>query len=101
MTDRTNKPTPSKSDELSEDPLQFPVELTVKAMGLASPDFEQLVGDLVNVHLDADTPAQVSTLESSKGKYVSVRVKFVAQDRPQLEAIYRDLHANDRVLFTL
>lgn len=70
-------------------------------MGLASSDFEQLVSDIVNTHLDDATPAEVSTLQSSKGKYVSIRVRFVAQNRPQLESIYRDLHANDRVLYTL
>ena len=91
----------SSATEQAEDPIDFPSELTVKAMGLSSPDFEALVGEIVNSHLDSATPAQVSTLESSKGKYISVRARFVAQSRPQLEAIYRDLHANERVLFTL
>jgi len=87
--------------EETVDPIQFPAELTVKAMGLASDQFEQLIADIVNAHLSDEQSAEVTTLESSKGKYVSVRARFVAEDRPQLEAIYRDLHANDLVLFTL
>ena len=81
--------------------LEFPATLDVKAMGLAEPDFESLVRELVLPHVPDAARDAVSTRPSSGGKYVSVRVHFTATSREQLETIYRALHAEPRVLFTL
>lgn len=81
--------------------IEFPADIAVKAMGHAAADFEQLVNDLVTPHLNDGQSATLTTLDSSKGKYSSVSVRFKAQSQQQLEAIYQDLHACDRVLFTL
>lgn len=81
--------------------IEFPADIAVKAMGLAAADFEQFVHDLVAPHLNDDQTVTLTTLDSSKGKYSSVSVRFVAANQQQLEAIYHDLHAADRVLFTL
>jgi putative lipoic acid-binding regulatory protein len=43
----------------------------------------------------------VSTRPSANGKYVSVTVNVYAQSRAQLEAAYRALRADARVLMTL
>lgn len=85
----------------SESLINFPAELSVKAMGKATPDFQNLVESLVRPHLTPDAAVTVTTVPSSKGKYISVSVKFCASSQSQLEAIYRDLHANDRILFTM
>jgi len=85
----------------SESLIEFPSELSIKAMGLATADFQSLVESLVISHLVPQTDVEVTTLPSSKGKYVSVRVKFVATSRAQLESIYKDLHASEQVLFTM
>jgi len=81
--------------------LEFPVEIAVKAMGRAADDFESLVHDLVSTHLQENQSASVTTLDSSKGNYVSVSVRFTANSREQLNAIYQDLHDCERVLYTL
>ena len=81
--------------------IDFPATIDVKAMGLAAPDFESLVGELVLPHVPAPGPESITRRESSGGKYVSVRVKFVATSKHQLEAIYGALRAEPRVLFTL
>lgn len=82
--------------------LRFPVELEVKAMGLNESDFEPLVRELVLPHvLSSASPVAVDTRASGGGKYVSVRVRFTATSRGQLETIYRTLRAEPRVLFTL
>ena len=79
--------------------IDFPATLTVKAMGLASDGFADTVMAIVGQHLDS--PAQVSTLPSSGGKYVSVRVTFEATDAEQLRKIYQGLHDSPLVLYTL
>ena len=81
--------------------LVFPAALDVKAMGLNEPGFEPLVRDLVLPHVPESAPHTVSTRASRGGKYVSVRVRFTATSKAQLETIYRALHAEPRVLFTL
>jgi len=85
----------------SESLINFPSELSIKAMGLATDEFSSLVASLVRPHLDVNANMEVTEIPSSKGKYVSTRVKFVATSQAQLEAIYADLHACDKVLFTM
>ncbi|MBX2823617.1 MAG: DUF493 domain-containing protein [Gammaproteobacteria bacterium] len=70
-------------------------------MGRASDDFESLVHKLVSAHLNEGQSATVSTQESSKGNYTSVSVRFTAENREQLNAIYQDLHDCELVLYTL
>ena len=81
--------------------IEFPVTLDVKAMGLNEPDFEPLVLDLVLPYVPEAALETVTTRSSSGGKYISVRVRFTAISKNQLEVIYRGLRAEPRVLFTL
>ena len=81
--------------------IDFPATLDVKAMGLNEPDFEPLVCELVLPHVPERTLEGVTTRTSRGGKYLSVRVRFTASGKNQLETIYRGLRAEPRVLFTL
>ena len=81
--------------------IEFPAPIEVKAMGLADEGFEALVRELVLPHIPPPGPDEVTRRESRGGKYLSVRVHFTATGKAQLEAIYRALRAEPRVLFTL
>jgi len=70
-------------------------------MGLNEPDFETLILDLVQPFIAPATPSKVVTNQSSKGKYISVRVHFTALNQAQIERIYVALRAEPRVKFTL
>lgn len=101
-SDKDNAPAnPAGGAQDVDSLIEFPAELAVKAMGLNRPGFRELVTQLVEFHLPDGTDVDVTTLESSQGKYVSVRVRFVAESREQLESIYGALRAEQRVLFTL
>jgi len=80
--------------------IEFPAELSVKAMGLNAPDFEELVRGIVEPLLK-HCEFKITTVASRQGKYLSVRIHFVAEDHPQLERVYVALRAHQRVLFTL
>lgn len=81
--------------------ITYPCEVPIKAMGLAGDDFAQLVVEIVRHHVpDIDTN-MIATRPSANGKYISVTVTILADSRVQLEAIYRDLKACERVLMTL
>jgi len=80
--------------------IEFPADIAVKAMGLDQNDFEQLITDLVTPHIQPQTPA-VSTLASKGGKYLSVSVRFTADNLEQLHAVYAAFKAEPRVLYVL
>ncbi len=80
--------------------IEFPSDIAVKAMGLHTDDFEQLISDLVAPHI-VDQQATVTTLPSKGGKYLSVSVRFTATSLEQLHAVYGALKDEARVLYTL
>lgn len=81
--------------------LEFPCELTIKAMGLAEPDFELMVVELVRVHCPDLGENAVSTRPSKEGKYQAVSVLVNAQSREQMDALYRELSSHPKVLMAL
>ena len=84
-----------------ESPLKFPCEFPIKAMGEARNDFDSLVVGIIRKHSPDLTEGAVRTRLSSGGKYVSVTVTVNARNRQQLDAIYMELTAHERVLVAL
>ncbi len=80
--------------------IEFPSDIAVKAMGLNTVDFEQLITDLVTPHI-ANQEFTVSTLPSKGDKYLSVSVRFTVTSLEQLHAVYAALKKEARVLYTL
>jgi putative lipoic acid-binding regulatory protein len=81
--------------------LEFPCEISIKAMGLACDEFELLVVELVRQHAPQLGENAVSSRLSSGGKYVSVSVRVQAQSREQMDAIYQALSDHQQVLMAL
>ena len=83
--------TPENNDDLWDFPCDFPL----KIMGMAQ---EQLLVDVLEViqkHAPGDYTPKVKP--SSKGKYHAITVNIIAQNKPQLDALYRELHALELV----
>lgn len=70
-------------------------------MGLAGADFDALVVGIVRRHAPGLTEGAVTLRASSGGKYVAVTVMVEATSREQLDAIYRDLSDDERVVWAL
>lgn len=87
--------------ENDESPLTFPCEFPIKAMGRAGDDFDALVVGIVRRHAQNIYENAVKTRLSNGGKYISVTVTIQAESRQQLDNIYMDLTANERVLMAL
>ncbi len=86
--------------------LEFPCEYHVKAMGrpdaaVSGDDFRALVIALVAAHVDHLDKDSVSSNPSSAGKYLAVTVRFQAESKVQLDAIYQSLTDEPRVLVAL
>ena len=80
---------------------EFPCLYKIKAMGLHEPNFDALVVEIVRRHHPDLKEGAVSHKPSRNGKYISVTVTIEAQSRQQLDAIYDDLTAHEKVLMRL
>ena len=86
-------------EDFSEESLmEFPCSFPIKAMGNAAEDFDSLVVELVRKHHSDVSEGAVKSRLSREGKYVSVTVTIEAQSREQLDNIYLELTAHERVL---
>lgn len=81
--------------------MTFPCRIRVRAMGLDENDFDALVVEIVRRHCPDIGEGAVTLKPSRNGKYVSVNVDIEAQSREQLEALYEELTAHERVLMRL
>ncbi|OGT91692.1 MAG: transcriptional regulator [Gammaproteobacteria bacterium RIFOXYA12_FULL_61_12] len=91
----------SQAGQVPQEILSFPCEIMIKAMGLAEDGFEMLVVQLVRVHVPNLGENDFTSRPSSGGKYLSVSVRVQAENRTQMDAIYRDLSAHHKVLMAL
>jgi uncharacterized protein len=80
---------------------QFPGTFELSAMGAADKDLETVLPTLL---LDAGIEVVDESVEwkhSSNGRYVSVRIRFLAADREQYERAHRVLRDHPEVKWTL
>jgi hypothetical protein len=81
--------------------IQFPCDFPIKAMGLATAEFDAVIVEIVRRHAPDIGEGAVTSRPSANGKYVSITVTVRAQSRAQLDAIYMDLTACKQVLWAL
>ncbi len=81
--------------------LEFPCEFSIKAMGVATPEFDALVAEIVRQHAPDLGEGAVRTRPSSGGKYLAVTVTINATSKEQLDAIYQALTDHELVLMSL
>ncbi len=81
--------------------LEFPCEFSIKAMGLATPEFDSIVVEIVRQHAPDLGEGAVRTRPSSGGKYLAVTVTINATSKKQLDCIYQALTDHELVLMSL
>jgi len=87
--------------EANDTLLKFPCEFPIKAMGRAEQEFDSLVVGLVRRHYPDLREGAVKTRLSNGGRYMAVTITITAQNREQLDNIYMELTADERVLMAL
>ena len=81
--------------------MNFPTRFPVKVMGANQDDFESLVVEIIRKHARlAEDEAVISRL-SRNGRFVSITVQIQAESQEQLDNLYRELTAHERVLMML
>ena len=87
--------------ESQDSPLTFPCDFPIKAVGAAEEGFAGHVASLVRRYAPGLSDDHITQRPSREGRYVSVTVTIRATSREQIEAIYHDLRADERVLAAL
>lgn len=81
--------------------LEFPCDFSIKVMGLANDEFEILVVETVQRHVQNLRENAVRSRPSKNGKYCSITVTIQATSKKQLDTIYQELHDTGKVLMAL
>ncbi len=81
--------------------LEFPCSFPIKVMGKRVDDFDSLVVSIVRNHVNDLSEAAVTTRSSRGGRYLSVTVVVEATSKQQLDNIYLELTAHERVIMAL
>ena len=79
----------------------FPCVFPVKVMGANQDDFERLVLEIIRKHASIANEEVVTSRLSRNGRFLSVTVHINVESQEQLDAIYRELSAHERVLMML
>jgi uncharacterized protein len=81
--------------------LKFPCEFPIKVIGDNSESYVPMVVAILQEHVPELNADAVTTRSSSGGKYLSVSATFTAQNRQQLDDLYRALTAHPNVRWVL
>jgi uncharacterized protein len=79
--------------------LEFPCDLPIKVFGRNDADFRAAAIAIVEEHYGA--AYTVVEQHSKQGAYVSLTITVHAETREEIDAVYRDLVANERILMAL
>lgn len=81
--------------------MSFPCQFPIKAMGMAEEGFDILIVEIVRNHAPDLAEGAIKSRLSQEGKYISITVTVEAESRQQLDNIYLDLTAHEKVLMAL
>ncbi len=81
--------------------IEFPCKYPIKVLGDAHPDLNQHVLKVMNTHAPTVKESDLSSKNSSQGKWQSITVTIIATGKPQLDAIFADLKTSSRVKMVL
>ena len=88
--------------ETSEESImEFPCQFPIKIMGLAEDGFDILVVSIVRKHAPDLSEGAVKSRLSQAGKYISITVTVEAESKQQLDNIYLELTAHEKVIMAL
>ena len=86
---------------ISESLLTFPSEFIIKIFGKASDQFEIEALTIIRNYVSYLPENSLRSRLSKDSKYLALTITIMAENREQLDEIYRDLSANPHVLMVL
>jgi hypothetical protein len=77
--------------------LEFPCDYPIKVIGDSSVDFAAVIGAIVVEHVQGFDTTTIIEQASRNGNFVSLRIKFRAESRIQLDTLHKALIDSGRV----
>ena len=65
------------------------------------PEYKEAIFTILKKHVPEVTKDHLQTAYSSNKKYCSIKTRFTAQSREQMDDLYRELTANELVKWVL
>ncbi|MDP1574029.1 MAG: DUF493 domain-containing protein [Coxiellaceae bacterium] len=87
--------------QTQESLIKFPCDFMLKIMGKAEDDFEAMVIAIVKAHFPNLSDANIQKKFSKDNQFLSLSVTVHADSKPALDALYRDLSGNKKILMVL
>mgnify|MGYP006278688513 CR=1 FL=1 len=81
--------------------LVFPCDFPLKVMGRNNDDFRSIVIGIIEKHAGAVDINRIEERPSRDGTYLGITITITATSKGQLDAIYMELTACERVLVSL
>jgi uncharacterized protein len=81
--------------------LPFPAPFTLYVMGKNEAAFEDFILILLQGHMPRLQASDLTSRLSRDGNFISIRAVIDVERKEQIDAIYRELYANERVLMAL
>jgi uncharacterized protein len=79
--------------------LKFPTDLPIKVFGRNEPEFRAAILEIIEKHYGK--AYTIAELPSKQAAYLSLTITVRAESRAQIDAVYRDFVASERVLMAL
>lgn len=81
--------------------LKFPCQFPIKIMGKKEDNFDAVVVEIIRRHIPERQDFIVKSRLSRNARYMSVTVTINATSKAQLDNIYMDLTAHEKVIMAL
>lgn len=88
-------------NENLENVFEFPCDFPIKVVGKNNSEFEVFVYDTIHKHFPQLTEGAIQSRPSKEEAYLAITVIVHALSKEQLDLLYKELTANDKVLFVL
>lgn len=83
------------------DPFEYPQRVPLKVVGDNRRALREALDTVLARHLSPGTAVEITSRESTAGRYVAFTATFIAASREQLVAMYTELRRCDAVRFLL
>jgi uncharacterized protein len=85
----------------TESLLSFPCEVPIKVLGRNEPAFRETALAIVRAHYADVDARRIGEQTSRAGTYLRLTITVRARSREEIDALYRELTANDDILIVL
>lgn len=85
----------------NETALTFPCEFPIKIMGRTHEVFEAEIITIIHKHVPNLSENAIAIRPSKQGKYTAITATIIAESKEQLDNLYIELSAHERVIMAL